>query len=1046
MDDALPFGDLQAVLDGATFAGQILSIQLPAEYQRRQLGTLDQRRQLRDRARHLEIARHSSATSLVFSHLTQPSKIMISASGSSKSGLPMWYVGANSSLLVMLAGAPAVTLRGLHLQGLGEDRTEGAPAIDVHASSLTIENCILSGHVAAALRVSDGAHVSIINSSFTNNGILSRHQGGAMHVSALAKVEIMRSTFTYNSARVGGAIYASLAQVDVQQTTFVGNHGGEFGGAIFAVASRLVLGNATSLAMNVAGQGGEGLRLVRSTAWYIMPAPLGHHVRNPVLCTGPPNCDHLHNGMHVKALAGDLATFPPQCPSGFLGQSYKVADQSSPRCSGLCPAGKYCVAGTSAPKPCTSGSYCMEGSPLPVPCKPGSFTEATNLTSQDECTICSRGAWCSGGLRIPCSLGTFNPDEGSSTSTACISCPSEYFTTDASGATQLEQCKCLSGFVLEFGNGSATCARCPPGATCNDIGTTLESLSVLPGFYRPSSDSLDVRKCDDSLSNCTNAACPESTSGCRGGSSQLTSCAPTLMGPFCALCNSSVDVLSDGSSHSGNLFYVSAANGIDSSALAHCEDCRATALVGVILIGAVSVAMILVPSILSTMRQCCHTDSGTSSTSGCTGHLVTFALTASTGEVKQVVAFLLIATAVGSVYEIELPQQTNAILNALRFPLTLGLDSIMNGSVFQCLGVSGYSARAACWTFLPPYIYMLIICGVALHACIANEPISRQRLMERSAGQIFRVLFLLYPTLIRTGFSPFSCHTFEDGPSWMRADLSVLCHSRKHHRAMNWGRIMIVVYAVGIPLSFTLILARVFRVRVELQHGWLLRVRGTRARQDRLSRAVALIYRDYKPACSYWLVVEKFQQMTLVGAMQLVWPGSLTQIALALLYSILHTFFLLRVWPFKSHRHNNIAAAANISLVGLLFCASFLRVVALTELPTIKVHMSNEQVTAFQVPANILSFITLGCVLGVVIILGGVSLLQIAEEAQVVTRLALARSSRRLRYINTDREVLAPAVPHTEFHAFLSHVWGSAQGTLLRPYFAFVVAPSCPMG
>ena len=229
------------------------------------------------------------------------------------------------------------------------------------------------------------------------------------------------------------------------------------------------------------------------------------------------------------------------------------------------------------------------------------------------------------------------------------------------------------------------------------------------------------------------------------------------------------------------------------------------------------------------------------------------------------------------------------------------------------------------------------------------------------------------------------------------------------------------------PLGFLLILARVFGT---WHRGALPGLRATHARKDDFSRAVALVYNDYKPECCYWLVLEKLQQMVLVGILQLCWPGSLTQVGLALMYAIIHYSLLLRLWPYKSHRRNNLAAGTSMSLISLFFCTVFLRVASLTEETTIQERMSTEQVAAFDVPANMLTIITFACVLGILLLSATVSLTQISEETQLMVNLSLAKSARRLRYISSDRQVLAPFVELHEFHLFLSHVWATAQGTL----------------
>ena len=820
--------ELQAVLDGGEhLAGKITAIRIFARgQQQRRLDRDDrassprgQQQQRLDRddsssssqGRYLEtIADEAFAPALVFSAATGPSEVLIEGIATDQDGvlqgglLPVLRVDAAKSAVLMLPGAPTVTLRGLHLKGRGLGNQMGTPALDVRASLLIIEGCILSSHAMSALVVSGGAEVRIVESSFESNGSPALLKGGAVHAHDLARVQIVRSQLTLNAAIDGGAIFASRARVDIYESLLSDNHANRSGGAVHAVESRVSLANATVVEANTATVSGSGVYLEKSDAWYISPAPLGRYVPGSMGCDTLQKCNYEHLGLHVATLQEALSDFPPLCSAGFVGWSAAPTDQTSPRCAGLCPPGKFCAQGTVNPQSCSIGSYCVEGSPLPVPCAPGTFGESSNLTSQEECTLCTAGAWCSGGLFIACAEGSFNPHEGSNSSFACQPCPSAYSTTRAAGATELKHCLCLPGYVHSIQNDSTVrCRPCPPGASCDRLGTSAETLFTLPGFYRPSSETLDVRKCDDWLRNCSWSACLDSTSGCRGGSSQLETCPPTLHGPFCALCNASALQNSSGSSSAsgGRAFYVDATQGTDSSAIAHCEYCGWTQLWVWLLLAGVSISIVLSHAALFTLRRRSQRDLGpTSSSKRMVVNIakwVHLALKISSGDIKLVVAFLLVATSVGDVYRVEFPQETRALLAMVRIPINLGLDDVFDGYMFECIGLRGYVPRAIAWMSLPLYVHMLTLLAAALRSRCAKEAISWRLMVERSSESMFRVLFLLYPSLIRVAFSAFDCHTFEGGLSWMKADVAVVCGSVEHQRAIYCAVVMIVVYVAG---------------------------------------------------------------------------------------------------------------------------------------------------------------------------------------------------------------------------------------------------------
>eukprot|EP00966_Prymnesium_polylepis_P237141 5484775-Prymnesium_polylepis.1 len=79
-------------------------------------------------------------------------------------------------------------------------------------------------------------------------------------------------------------------------------------------------------------------------------------------------------------------------------------------CAGRCPPGRVCASvATVTPAPCPTAHYCEVGTAEPIPCPPSTYSESENLTARSECTACTPGYWCSGGVRTPCMAATYNP-------------------------------------------------------------------------------------------------------------------------------------------------------------------------------------------------------------------------------------------------------------------------------------------------------------------------------------------------------------------------------------------------------------------------------------------------------------------------------------------------------------------------------------------------------------------------------------------------------------------------------------------------------------
>ena len=223
----------------------------------------------------------------------------------------------------------------------------------------------------------------------------------------------------------------------VDNCTFAGDRGGTMivrGGTVTAQDSSF-----NGAAIDLAAGG---------SLVYRLPAPLGHWINSL--------------GQDDLALtAGEsYIDFPPTCSAGLFGNKSITKEQSSPFCSGLCPAGHTCGLATVVPLPCERGGYCPEGSPAARPCTSGRYGGATGMSSAAECLVCPPGAACGVGAAepTPCSPGTFAPNGSSA---ACLMCPKATYQPDA-GATECVACGV--GYYCPPGSSSRIPASCNEGS------------------------------------------------------------------------------------------------------------------------------------------------------------------------------------------------------------------------------------------------------------------------------------------------------------------------------------------------------------------------------------------------------------------------------------------------------------------------------------------------------------------------------------------------------------------------------------------------------
>ncbi|CAG9311278.1 unnamed protein product [Blepharisma stoltei] len=199
------------------------------------------------------------------------------------------------------------------------------------------------------------------------------------------------------------------------------------------------------------------------------------------------------------------------CPAGVYclsGTTTPVPSDSSSRSASVCNKGTYCEAGSSTPQGsglCPVGYYCPEGTGSPIPadpgyevthtgnanessCSPGFYTY-TNQTS--KCLSCPSGYECQNygvvwpniclesyyrnyeesNLCFECPLGTWSYELGLISIYECFPCPEGRICGDSPVFNSSNSETCLEGEVCDEAAPTANNQKCPGGFVCGS-GTT----------------------------------------------------------------------------------------------------------------------------------------------------------------------------------------------------------------------------------------------------------------------------------------------------------------------------------------------------------------------------------------------------------------------------------------------------------------------------------------------------------------------------------------------------------------------------------------------
>jgi len=509
---------------------------------------------------------------------------------------------------------------------------------------------------------------------------------------------------------------------------------------------------------------------------------------------------------------------------------------------------------------------------------------------------------------VPCKFGHYKE---AASNVACVACPVDS-STDALGATNASQCRCNPSYYKEA---DGVCEPCPVGANCNRVGITLENLPLEKGYYRISVLTANVRECPDKNSGHT---------GCEGNvdtGGVGSVCAETLDGIYCTSCS---DIFSG-----ADVFY--------SLTDSECRECGSTSWWSVFLVGVAFIVFLVVRDILYGMAGSRSASRGLRIKRRVIARLlelpkrvvIELSLLA---KGKICVGFYQVCTQVKDVYQVSFPNDVMSALSALSF-FSLNFENL--GFKFDCLGMRSYDLLLLFYLTTPivlllctPIIgFFSVLMQTRSHKPDESDglflltsqrsPASLHEWCERIAyaalPNALLISYLAYPIVSSAAFRTFACEDFGNQyGSYLAADYEMHCDSRTYARTRAIAWIAIIIYAIGIPCSYAVLL---YHARKALLLD----------KPTELSRALGFICREYRPSVFWWEVVELSRKLLLVGFATLINRGSLDQLCYGLLVCVCYMLLIAKSEPFK-HEADNIAAdAAALAQLAFFFWCVVLR-------------------------------------------------------------------------------------------------------------------------
>ena len=256
----------------------------------------------------------------------------------------------------------------------------------------------------------------------------------------------------------------------------------------------------------------------------------------------------------------------------------------------------------------------------------------------------------------------------------------------------------------------------------------------------------------------------------------------------------------------------------------------------------------------------------------------------------------------------------------------------------------------------------------------ADNPDRAPTVLEMALPPILWLLFFAYPLVTNVAFAAFPCYDLDSG-SWLRADVAIKCGSAEHTEAMSLAVVAILLYPIGLLLTSFILLLRAREA---------IRSKETTP----LSKAIAFLWREFKPEYFWWECIELLKRVVLVGLMQLAWYGEVLQVLLGTLLAVSFLLFQLISLPYADPSINFVASISSYCLVVFFLMCVALKYATLTDTYDIAGKMSGAQHDVYTYDTNVLSALLLVSIFASVVVAGIMTLQATLLEVQRVDQVA----------------------------------------------------------
>ena len=267
--------------------------------------------------------------------------------------------------------------------------------------------------------------------------------------------------------------------------------------------------------------------------------------------------------------------------------------------------------------------------------------------------------------------------------------------------------------------------------------------------------------------------------------------------------------------------------------------------------------------------------------------------------IKTTISYFQVVGGLSLAFNITFPPIYTKVIALLNGIVTIDVISLMP---LGCVVSTNHDSAMVLYTLVPLLfgVFMMMICGILEKA--GKLVVVQNRIFSG----VLLMTFIILPTISVKIFSTFGCTQFDDGyGSYLAVDLSIDCNSNQHKLYELFAYAMILVYPIGVPLTYFYLLNQQRQsidpgqdrfsisersVKEGLEEA--LKRRAVLQESNPKVRRLKFLYNSYEPRCWWFEVFETIRRLFLTDDLVFYKRGTAGQIVISMIMCV----FAMRVY------------------------------------------------------------------------------------------------------------------------------------------------------